>query len=403
MNFDEQLHKLVYGVVESVYDPLNYGRGKVRWYIPSHMYPATPRPTETLPWVQLALGTTFSVPPVGTIVQGFFEDGEDFQKPVVINFIPRWNKNIPKALLDYNVPNNTIPNDVVSPTAQQSLNRSTKEAEIKKAPEKPAYVGDGKGKGPSWSYSAQGIVANTGISVTNTNISHVCDFRYRLDFDIGLTGLLNPITAITGAIKKGKNNAANIIAMLIQKLNDTITTAIKEIVKAIGLDPTGTVSTIYARVTGILEDINDFIKDAAKYVEIASTIYYLVKNINDIVAYLKSLPARFLAIVQDCITRFLNGAKQFAAQVAAIPGQVNATIENLAGSIKTSADELLGKQQTELNSITIPDNLKTLFNDPQLDHSNTIIQFVSDTYGNSNTVMATVESNNFDPTKEQWA
>ena len=401
--FNEETDKLFYGIVESVDDPTNLGRGKVRWYIPSHMYPATPRPTETLPWVQLALGTTFSVPPVGTIVQGFFEDGEDFQRPVVLNFIPRWNKNIPKALLDYSVPNNTIPNDVVSPTSQQSLNRSTKQAEIEKAPVKSASNVDGRVKGVSWSLSAQGIVAGTGISVTNTNISHVCDFRYNLDFDIGLTGLLNPITAITQAIKNGKNNAANFIAMMIKKLNDTISTAIKAIVKAAGLDPTGTVSTIYARVTGILQDINDFIKDIAEYVEIASTIYYLVKNINDIITYLQSLPARFLAIVQDCITRFLNGAKQFAAQVAAIPGQIGATVDSLASSIQASADELLGQQQSELNSITIPDNLKTLFNDPHLDHSNTIIQFVSDTYGNSNTVMATAESNNYDPTKVQWA
>jgi hypothetical protein len=399
--FNEETDKLFYGIVESVDDPTNLGRGKVRWFIPSHVAPSTPRPTETLPWVQLAKGIEFSVPPVGTIVTGYFEDGGDFQKPQTLDIIPKYNKNIPKELLDYGT---FLEKDVVSPTSQQSFNRITKEAEIKKAPVQPEHVVDGKkSKGVSWSLSAQGIVAGTGISVTNTNISHVCDFRYNLDFDIGLTGLLNPITAITQAIKNGKNNAANIIAMMIKKLSDTISAAIKAIVKAAGLDPTGTVSTIYARVTGVLQDINDFIKDVAEFVEIASTIYYLVKNINDIITYLQSLPARFLAIVQDCITRFLNGAKQFAAHVAAIPGQIGATVDSLASSIQASADELLGQQQSELNSITIPDNLKTLFNDPHLDHSNTIIQFVSDTYGNSNTVMATAESNNYDPTKVQWA
>ena len=399
--FNEETDRLVYGVVESVNDPTKLGRGKVRWYIPSHMAPSTPRATETLPWVQLAKGTTFDVWPVGTIVAGFFEDGEDYQKPQILYSVPKDNKYAPKELLDYGT---FLEKDVVSPTSQQSLDRITKQAEIKKAPVQPEHVVDGKkSKGVSWSLSAQGIVAGTGISVTNTNISHVCDFRYNLDFDIGLTGLLNPITAITQAIKNGKNNAANIIAMMIKKLSDTISAAIKAIVKAAGLDPTGTVSTIYARVTGVLQDINDFIKDVAEFVEIASTIYYLVKNINDIITYLQSLPARFLAIVQDCITRFLNGAKQFAAQVAAIPGQIGATVDSLASSIQASADELLGQQQSELNSITIPDNLKTLFNDPHLDHSNTIIQFVSDTYGNSNTVMATAESNNYDPTKVQWA
>jgi hypothetical protein len=56
-----------------------------------------------------------------------------------------------------------------------------------------------------------------------------------------------------------------------------------------------------------------------------------------------------------------------------------------------------------LDSITIPDNLKGIFTDPHLDHSNTIIQYVSDTYGNANTIMATVEASNFDPNKVQWA
>jgi archaellum biogenesis ATPase FlaH len=110
-----------------------------------------------------------------------------------------------------------------------------------------------------------------------------------------------------------------------------------------------------------------------------------------------------LAIVQDCITRFLNGAKAFVAQVAAVPGQIGATIDTLASSIQAGADELLGKQETELNGIIIPDSLSGLFTDPNLDHSNNIIQFVSDTYGNANTIMATVEASNFDPTKVQWA
>ena len=83
----------------------------------------------------------------------------------------------------------------------------------------------------------------------------------------------------------------------------------------------------------------------------------MVKNINDIVTYLQSLPARFLAIVQDCITRFLNGAKTFVAQVAAIPGQIGATVDSLASSIQAGADELLGKQQAELNDVVIPESL----------------------------------------------
>jgi hypothetical protein len=265
-------------------------------------------------------------------------------------------------------------------------------------------IADAVAKNPTTnSYISKGIVAGTGISLTNSSLSHVCDFRYQLDFNIGLSGLINPVTAITQAIKNGKNNAANFIAMMIKKLNDTIRTAVKSLISAMNLDPTGQIASVYAIVKAKLDDINTFIKQIAEYVEIAATIYYLVKNINEIVDYLKSLPARFLAIVQDCITRFLNGAKAFVAQVAAIPGQIGATVDSLASSIQAGADELLGKQQAELNDVVIPESLKGVFTNPELDHSNTIIQYVSDTYGNSNTVMAQAESTNFDPNKVQWA
>ena len=381
------------GVVENIDDPLKLGRVKVRIF-GYHTEDLIALPTAALPWSTLMTGPnmsgSFNVPEPGAYVSGYFSDGESTQNPYIVSILPGvrnlkdnpWNTNMGFS------PQPLFPG---------------KPAE-ENAPEMPAPIADAAKSNPTTnSYISRGIVANTGISLTNSALSHVCDFRYQFQFDIGAAGLTNPITAITNAIKNGKNNAANFIAFLIKKLNDTITKAIKSIVKAIGLDPSGTVSTIYAKVTATLEDINDFIRDVAEYVEVAATIYYLVKNINDIVTYLQSLPARFLALVQDCITRFLNGAKAFVTQVAAVPGQIGATIDTLGKSIQAGADEILGKQQDVLNSIAIPDSLKGIFTDPNLDHSNTIIQFVSDTYGNSNTVMATADAKNYDPTKVQWA
>lgn len=381
------------GVVENIDDPLKLGRVKVRIF-GYHTEDLIALPTAALPWSTLMTGPnmsgSFNVPEPGAYVSGYFSDGESTQNPYIVSILPGvrnlaenpWNTNMGFS------PQPLFPGTAAEPNA----------------PAMPDAIAEAAKRNPTTnSYISRGIVANTGISLTNSALSHVCDFRYQLQFDIGLAGLTNPITAITSAIKKGKNNAANFIAFLIKKLNDTISTAIQGIVKAIGLDPTGTSSIIYARVTGVLQDINDFIKDIAEYVEVAATIYYLVKNINDIVTYLRSLPARFLAIVQDCITRFLNGAKAFVAQVAAVPGQIGATIDSLGKSIQAGADELLGKQQSELDSIVIPDALSGIFTDPNLDHSNTIIQYVSDTYGNANTIMATVQANNYDPTKVQWA
>jgi hypothetical protein len=323
-------------------------------------------------------------------VNGYFADGRSSQNPYVVSVL--------HGVRDLNA----NPWDTSKGFSPQPLIPGEK-AEPDAPVMNPA-IADAVAKNPTTnSYISKGIVAGTGISLTNSSLSHVCDFRYQLDFNIGLSGLINPVTAITQAIKNGKNNAANFIAMMIKKLNDTIRTAVKALISAMNLDPTGQIASVYAIVKAKLDDINTFIKQIAEYVEIAATIYYLVKNINEIVDYLKSLPARFLAIVQDCITRFLNGAKAFVAQVAAIPGQIGATVDSLASSIQAGADELLGKQQAELNDVVIPESLKGVFTNPELDHSNTIIQYVSDTYGNSNTVMAQAESTNFDPNKVQWA
>lgn len=379
------------GVVENIDDPLKNGRVKVRifgW----HTDDLIKLPTAVLPWATMTQSSTgtFSAPVPGDFVNGYFADGRSAQNPYVLSVLPGVRDLV------------TNPWDTSRGFSPQPLFPSEK-AEPNAPVMNPA-IADAVAKNPTTnSYISKGIVAGTGISLTNSSLSHVCDFRYQLDFNIGISGLINPVTAITEAIKNGKNNAANFIAMMIKKLNDTIRTAVKALVKAMNLDPTGQVASVYAIVKAKLDDINTFIKQIAEYVEIAATVYYLIRDINQIVDYLKSLPARFLAIVQDCITRFLNGAKAFVAQVAAIPGQIGATVDSLASSIQAGADSVLAGLNAEVNDVVIPESLIGVFTSPELDHSNTIIQYVSDTYGNSNSVMAQAESTNFDPNKVQWA
>lgn len=379
------------GVVENIDDPLKNGRVKVRifgW----HTEDLIKLPTAVLPWATVTQSSTgtFSAPVPGDFVNGYFADGRSAQNPYVLSVLPGVRDLV------------TNPWDTSRGFSPQPLFPGEK-AEPNAPVMNPA-IADAVAKNPTTnSYISKGIVAGTGISLTNSSLSHVCDFRYQLDFNIGISGLINPVTAITEAIKNGKNNAANFIAMMIKKLNDTIRTAVKALVKAMNLDPTGQVASVYAIVKAKLDDINTFIKQIAEYVEIAATVYYLIRDINQIVDYLKSLPARFLAIVQDCITRFLNGAKAFVTQVAAIPGQIGATVDSLASSIQAGADSVLAGLNAEVNDVVIPESLIGVFTSPELDHSNTIIQYVSDTYGNSNSVMAQAESTNFDPNKVQWA
>ena len=379
------------GVVENIDDPLKNGRVKVRifgW----HTEDLIKLPTASLPWATVTQSSsgTFSAPIPGDFVNGYFADGRSSQNPYVLSVLPGvrdlaanpWDTSRGFS------PQPLIPGEKAEPNA----------------PVMPPAIAAAAAKNPTTnSYISKGIVAGTGIGLTNSSLAHVCDFRYQFDFSIGISGLTNPITAIQNAIKTGKNNAADIIRFLIGKLNDEIKLALQALIKAMNLDPTGQLSTLYATIKFKLDDINDYIEKIAGYVVIASTIYYLVKDIEQIITYLKSLPARLLAIVQDCIARFLNGAKAFAAQVAAIPGQIGATVDNLAAQIQSGADSVLAGLSADVNSYAIPDSLKNVFTDPTLDQSNTIITYIETNYANTANVMQTVDSNNYDPTKEQWA
>jgi hypothetical protein len=379
------------GVVENTEDPLKQGRVKVRIF-GHHTEDLILLPTAALPWCTLMTGPnvsgSFNVPEAGAYVTGYFADGDSTQNPYIAAILPGIQAAAPDTSIGFS-PQPLFPHS--APT----------EAE-KAKPVLPPNIQEKKIGEPDTPLTARGIVVGSGVGLTNANLVHVCDFRYQFNFDIGLSGLTNPITAIQNAIKTGKNNAANIVRFLVSKLNDQIKLALKALITSMNLDPTGQLSSIYATLKFKLDDINDFIEKIAGYVAIASTIYYLVQDINQIITYLQSLPARFLAIVQDCITRFLNGVKAFGAAVAAVPGQIGATVDSLASQIQSGADSILTGLTADVNSITIPDALKGVFTNPLLDNSNTITTYIT-TIANTANVMSTVSENYYDPTKVQWA
>lgn len=377
------------GVVENIDDPLKNGRCKVRvfgWHTEDLMK----LPTNDLPWATLMTGPNsggdFAVPIPGDYVSGYFTDGENAQNPYIVSILPGIPAEAPDTSKGFS-PQSLTPGAVAEPNA----------------PVLPAGVKANEIGQPTTVPIARGVVANTGISITNSKLAHVCDFRYALNFDIGLSGLTNPVSAIQNAIKQGKNNAAMFIAMLIEQLNDQFRLAINAIVKAMGFDPSGQLSTVYATLKFKLQDINDYIERVAKYVVIASTVKALIDDIQQIVTYLNNLPARLKAMVQDCIATFMNGAKAFAAQVAAIPGQVGATVDGVAKELQASADSVLSGLNSDLAAVQIPPALQTILSDPNANHGDIITTYLSDTYANTETTLAQSTADAFDPNAMKWA
>jgi len=107
------------GIVEKLNDPLKLGRCKVRcvgWHTDNKAL----LPTDSLPWSYSALPTNNNnpyPPREGTMVFGFFADGENAQEPIILGALP------------------AIP--LMEPNNQQGFNDARVSDELSAAPVKP--------------------------------------------------------------------------------------------------------------------------------------------------------------------------------------------------------------------------------------------------------------------------
>jgi len=149
---------------------------------------------------------------------------------------------------------------------------------------KPRYVNNGNTKGnPQQPALALSVVKDTSIGAANDNLTHVCDFVSEMQKNINLKQYTK---AIGQEIRK----------------------AIRAVLKALGFsDATGeaslainTLKFIKTEVDYINKQVLQPILDFQKYV-----VAYITK-LRAILQWIQSLPAKFLAMLQDCLTRVLK-------------------------------------------------------------------------------------------------
>lgn len=315
-----------YGVVEDRDDPLHAGRCKVRMF-GHHTEDINVLPTKDLPWtmcVQSPNGVrSFGVPDEGDFVFGFFQDGKSSQSPVMMGVLPGIiTKTYDKAR-------------GFSPQGTQYTRSTMPPGEKEKELGQSTTPNLAK---PGYSYEF------TKISKSNKNLAHACDLNLYLNIDLGLTGLVNPVTAIEQAVKNGKLKAAQLVRMAMMKMNQYLRQAVDAIVAAMGSIPGWAFSFTWSEAKAVIRKINRYTKEIAEFVETASMIANFAKQIDQVIAYFKSLPDRLLAIVQDCITRFLKTSSQVATQLKNVPGAVGNNVQSLL-------DGVIGSSQSTLNGI----------------------------------------------------
>lgn len=261
-----------YGVVEDTNDPLKAGRVRVRifgW----HTDNLQELPTKDLPWAQPGLSPsnskTFSPPRPGDYVMGFFSDGESGQAPVLLSVFPGFETTYDKSK-GFSPQSSLVPAQPPKGQIQYQVGQ------------------------PTIAPLARGQVANTAVGQANDNLAHVCDFVSEMQKNINLKKYTK---ALAAQIRK----------------------AIRAVLRVLGLgDATGQVSWLLNTLKSIKREVDYINKqilqpilDFQKYV-----VAYIAK-LRAIVQWILSLPAKFLALLKDCLARLLKLIQSVFTDIAA--------------------------------------------------------------------------------------
>ncbi len=250
------------GVVEDRKDPLKLGRCKVRIF-GIHTENKQLLPTDGLPWASLSTsGQNITVPKEGEIVTGYFYQG-DSDYPVILGVIPGIK--------------------IVESNPQVGFSDPRTDAEKEAAPMWPQGTTAQKLDEPTTPRISRGDISLTPTQVSNNNKEHVCDISQEIKLQIALTKLkassfMQTIRAEIEALVKATSNSA--AAQELQQAIRMITAKLKEVQK-----------------------IAKFIDD------VVLAISQAVKEIREIITWILSLPARILAFMQECLSKFLSAVE----------------------------------------------------------------------------------------------
>lgn len=231
-------------------------------------------------------------------------------------------------------------------------------------PEPPAGIEQYPNNAQSVNPLARGQLQNSLLTVTNGDLDHACHLYVgfgNLSESLGLSSLFTlPPSRIQASIQ---------LRLSMSGIFQELRKAVIAILDMIGLsDTTGIVSEIYSEIRKYVRQIKKWTKEIRQIVSDALALSNFIMQVLDVVLYLLSLPARFLAVIASCITGFLTSVASIPSQLATIPGVLqNATIGGALNSISSISNKMSGN----LNTIKSKSPLKTYnLNSAQLDTKN---------------------------------
>ena len=254
---------------------------------------------------------------------------------------------------------------------------------------------------------SRSFMGGTLIAKTNSDLAHSCDFKFTInantDFNLGVID--NPVTLIKKSIAESRNAAAALIRSLIGQAIDAFRLSIKGIIIALNFDPSGLISSAVSVAKKYIRQINEKLKEVAEYIAAAILYQTLIFQIQEIINFITTLPAKVLALIQECFLNFTNGIKNAAAQVAALPGavvataaaavggvanqivggvvnEVASTVSGVVGTIALASEAALSVINKKVADANVPASLIAVVNSPSTANVDSLSAYITDTYVN---------------------
>jgi hypothetical protein len=376
------------GVVEDCADPLNLGRCKCRifgW----HTENLNLIPTKDLPWAMPLLptnsATTISAPKEGEYVMGFFTDGLAGQSPVMMGVMP----GIPQAGPTTGKGFSSLAKLHNNPDAITIVNKEPVTPNTAPAMEQQQV---GRPTVPPNSYTANGTM----LSVTNSNLTHSCDFKFLINFaDLNIGIIQNPITLIEQSIAQAKNKAAAIISTAIAKIVEDFRIVIRGVIVTLNLDPSGQIAKAVSTARYYVRQINYYSKRIAEYIGTAALVVSLLQELRQIIEWIRTLPAKVLALLQDCLATFTKGITDATSQISTVAQQVGGSLTTAFVELQETAESTVAAIEEQVAEANVPNTIIVLVTSPADANMAAVELYYTDTYANSNVVLEQAASASF--------
>lgn len=389
------------GVVEDVEDELNLGRVRCRIF-GVHTEDLSLVPTKDLPWALPMLPTnnanSFSAPTKGSYCMGYFADGMAKQNPIIMGVFPGIPQAYDRAGVGFSsraeYTNSTkteaehlgkMPASVaVDPAVRTSPDSNSIEIKSVTAPGMAKII-PGKPTTPANAYTAN----NTILNISNSDTVHACDFKFLINIpDLTIGVIEDPIALIKKSIANAKNQAAAIMQAFIAWAADQLRFSLNGIIATLNLDPTGQVALAISSAKAIIRKINAKLRLIAEYVGVAALVVYLIKELQTIIEWIKTLPAKILAMLKDCLGTFTKALNDAVGQVAAIPGQVEAGLLGVFAHLQSTTEAAVAEIQGNPETANVPNTLIKIVTTPTIQDIDVLNDYYFVTYSNTEVTLA---------------